>query len=81
MGGLNPRRGASRFSPRGSKFARTPVRRSNQLIYMYEATDHWTWSFVGSNVPVMNESMNEMNHCVKYENTQPAIIILSITPS
>ena len=36
----------------------------NQLSY--EATDGGSWSFVGSNVPVMNESMNkimhEMNH-------------------
>ena len=31
-----------------------PVRRSNQLSY--EATDVGSWSFVGSNVPVMNES-------------------------
>ena len=34
-----------------------PVRRSNQLSY--EATDVGSWSFVGSNVPVMNESTNE----------------------
>ena len=32
-----------------------PVRRSNQLSY--EATDVGSWSFVGSNVPVRNESM------------------------
>ena len=32
------------------------VRRSNQLSYMYEATDVRSWSFVGSNVPVRNES-------------------------
>ena len=32
-----------------------PVRRSNQLSY--EATDVGSWSFVGSNGPVMNESM------------------------
>ena len=32
-----------------------PVRRSNQLSY--EATDVVSWSFVGSNVPVRNESM------------------------
>ena len=31
-----------------------PVRRSNQLSY--EATDVGRWSFVGSNVPVRNES-------------------------
>ena len=31
-----------------------PVRRSNQLSY--EATDVGSWSFVGSNVPVRNES-------------------------
>ena len=31
-----------------------PVRRSNQLSY--EATDFGSWSFVGSNVPVRNES-------------------------
>ena len=31
-----------------------PVRRSNQLSY--EATDVRSWSFVGSNVPVRNES-------------------------
>ena len=32
-----------------------PVRRSNQLSY--KATDAGSWSFVGSNVPVRNESM------------------------
>ena len=32
-----------------------PVRRSNQLSY--EATDVGSWSFVGSNGPVRNESM------------------------
>ena len=32
-----------------------PVRRSNQLSY--EATDVGSWSFVGSNCPVRNESM------------------------
>ena len=41
-----------------------PVRRSNQLSY--EATDVGSWSFVGSNDPVRNESMingiYEMNH-------------------
>ena len=31
-----------------------PVRRSNQL--RYEATEVGSWSFVGSNVPVRNES-------------------------
>ena len=31
---------------------------TNQLSY--EATDIGSWSFVGSNVPVMNESTNEM---------------------
>ena len=35
-----------------------PVRRSNQLGY--EATDGAYCSFVGSNVPVMNELMDEM---------------------
>ena len=45
------------------------VRRSNQLSY--EATDVGSWSFGGSNVPVMNESMNditsEMSHvCRKW---------------
>ena len=35
-----------------------PVGHSNQLSY--EATDVGSWSFVGSNVPVMNESTNEM---------------------
>ena len=34
------------------------VRRSNQLSY--EATDGEGPSFVGSNVPVMNKSMDEM---------------------
>ena len=34
------------------------VRRSNQLSY--EATDVGSWSFVGSNVPVMIESTNEI---------------------
>ena len=33
----------------------SPVRRSTQLSY--EATDAERWSFVGSNVPVRNESM------------------------
>ena len=32
-----------------------PVRSSNQLSY--EATDVGSWSFVGSNGPVRNESM------------------------
>ena len=35
-----------------------PVRRYNQLSF--EATDFGGWSFVGSNLPVMNESMKEM---------------------
>ena len=35
-----------------------PVRRSNQLSY--EATDVGSGSFVGSKVPVMNESMNKV---------------------
>ena len=40
-----------------------PVRNSNQLSY--KATNGETWSFVGSNVPVMNEWMNEwMNECM-----------------
>ena len=34
------------------------MRRSNQLSY--EATDFGSWSFVGSNFPAMNQSMNEM---------------------
>ena len=34
------------------------MRRSNQLTY--EATDVGSWSFMGSGVPVMNESTNEM---------------------
>ena len=34
--------------------------RSNQLSL--EATDGGSWSFVGSNVPVMNESMDEIIH-------------------
>ena len=34
-----------------------PVRRSNQLSY--EATDVGSWSFVGSNGPVRNESMTK----------------------
>ena len=49
-----------------------PVRRSNQLSY--EATNVGSLPFVGSNVPEMNESMNEMiyemNHilnCGSYE--------------
>ena len=37
-----------------------PVRRSNQLSY--EAADVGSWSFVGSPVPVKNESMNEMKY-------------------
>ena len=40
-----------------------PVRRSNQLSY--EATDAGSWSFVGSNIPVMNDLMSEMI----YENS------------
>ena len=35
-----------------------PVRRSNQLSY--EATDVGSWSYVGTYVPVMNESTDEM---------------------
>ena len=35
-----------------------PVRCSNQLSY--EATDVENWSFVGSDVPMMNESAKEM---------------------
>ena len=34
------------------------MRRSNQLSY--KATNSENWSFVGSNVPVMNESMDKM---------------------
>ena len=39
----------------------------NQLSY--EDTDVVSWSVVGSNVPVMNESTNEMNHILncRYE--------------
>ena len=45
-----------RASERASKrkFRAIPVRRSNQLSY--EATDVGSWSFMGSNVPVRNES-------------------------
>ena len=39
-----------------------PVRRPNQLSY--EATDVGSWSFVGSNGPVRNESM--MKWCMKW---------------
>ena len=39
-----------------------PVRRSNQLSY--EATDVGSWSFVGYNGPVRNESM--MKWCIKW---------------
>ena len=35
------------------------LRRSNQLSY--EATDVGSWSFVGSNGPVRNESMDHWN--------------------
>ena len=42
------------FNPR----LRDAVRRSNQLGYL--ATDVAHWSFVGSNVPVMNELMDDM---------------------
>ena len=35
-----------------------PLRRSKQLSY--KATDVESWSFVVSNFPVRNESMNEM---------------------
>ena len=34
----------------------------NQLSY--EATDGGSWSFVGSNVPVMSESMNDMHEMI-----------------
>ena len=37
-----------------------PVRRSNGLNY--EARDGGSWSFVGWNFPVMNESIYEINH-------------------
>ena len=39
-----------------------PVRRSNQLSY--EATEVGSWSFVGSNVPVRNESMMKWYKCI-----------------
>ena len=46
-----------------------PLRRSNQLSY--EATDVGSFSFVGSYLPVMNESTNEMiyeiNHIMNCE--------------
>ena len=43
-----------------------PVRRSNQLSY--EATDVGSWSFVGSNGPVRNESMMKWYmKCIMYE--------------
>ena len=38
--------------------------RSNQLSY--EATDGGSWSFVSSNVPVMNESMDEMMYEINH---------------
>ena len=46
-----------------------PVQRSNQLSY--EATAVRSWSFVGSNVPGMNELTNEMiydtNHIIELQ--------------
>ena len=41
-----------------------PVRCSNQLSY--EASDVESWSFVGSDVPMMNESANEMIYEVNH---------------
>ena len=41
-----------------------PVRRSNQLSY--EATDVGSWSFAGSNVPEMHESMNEIIFTIQH---------------
>ena len=38
--------------------------RSNQLSY--EATDGGSWSFVSSNVPVMNESMDEVMYEINH---------------
>ena len=50
------------------------MRRSNQLSC--EVTDAVSWSFVGSNVPVMNESTNkiiyEMNHILKLQELRPS---------
>ena len=43
-----------------------PVRRSNQLSY--EATDVESWSFVGSNDPVRNESMMNGSNPVEVLN-------------
>ena len=40
------------------------VWRSNQQSY--EAPDVGSWSFVGPNVPMMNESMNENNDTCMY---------------
>ena len=46
-----------------------PLRRSNQLSH--EATDVGSWSFVGSYLPLVNESTNEMmyemNHILNCE--------------
>lgn len=42
-----------------SHFLRDSKRHPNQMNY--EATDGENWLFVGSNVPVMNESLDEMN--------------------
>ena len=38
----------------------------NQLSYMYEATDVESWLFVGSDVPMMNESAKEMIYEVNH---------------
>ena len=44
------------------------MQRANQLsyMYMYEATDVESWSFVGSDVPMMNESAKEMIYEVNH---------------
>ena len=63
IGEYSPRRSRGEYSPiitepearePEARDLAIPVRRSNQLSY--EATDIGSWSFVGSNVPVRNES-------------------------
>ena len=52
------------FNGVGTRDLPIPVRRSNQLGY--EATDVGSWSFVGSNLPMRNESINEMIHEINH---------------
>ena len=54
-----------------------PMRRSNQLSY--EATDAGSWSFVGLNVPVRNETNDEMIYEIDHIWNMIKVLITEFT--